>query len=74
MLLAEYRFCYKKGKLGHAKNHAAYILREENYTSRKEELVYKESGNMEMFDGTSAVKFGNMLILMRELILLYIEK
>lgn len=57
MLLAEYRFCYKKGKLGHAKNHAAYILREENYTSRKEELVYKESGNMEMFDGTSAVKF-----------------
>ena len=57
MLLAEYRFCYKKGKLGHAKNHAAYILREENYTSRKEELVYKESGNMEMFDGTSAIKF-----------------
>lgn len=57
MLLAEYRFCYKKGKLGHAKNHAAYILREENYTSRKEELVYKESGNMEIFDGTSAVKF-----------------
>ncbi|WXZ69703.1 MobA/MobL family protein [Fusobacterium animalis] len=55
--MAEYRFCYKKGKLGHAKNHAAYILREENYTSRKEELVYKESGNMEMFDGTSAVKF-----------------
>lgn len=57
MLLAEYRFCYKKGKLGYAKNHAAYILREENYTSRKEELVYKESGNIEMFDGTSAVKF-----------------
>ena len=57
MLLAEYRFCYKKGKLGYAKSHAAYILREENYTSRKEELVYKESGNMEMFDGTSAVKF-----------------
>jgi len=55
--LAEYRFCYKKGKLGYAKNHAAYILREENYASRKEELVYKESGNMEMFDGTSAVKF-----------------
>ena len=57
MLLAEYRFCYKKGKLGYAKSHAAYILREENYTSRKEELVYKETGNMEMFDGTSAVKF-----------------
>lgn len=57
MLLAEYRFCYKKGKLGYAKNHAAYILREENYTSRKEELVYKESGNIEMFDGTSALKF-----------------
>lgn len=55
--MAEYRFCYKKGKLGYAKSHAAYILREENYTSRKEELVYKESGNMEMFDGTSAVKF-----------------
>ncbi|WP_339120239.1 MobA/MobL family protein [Fusobacterium nucleatum] len=55
--MAEYRFCYKKGKLGYAKNHAAYILREENYTSRKEELVYKESGNIEMFDGTSAVKF-----------------
>ena len=55
--MAEYRFCYKKGKLGYAKNHAAYILREENYASRKEELVYKESGNMEMFDGTSAVKF-----------------
>mgnify|MGYP000878344030 CR=1 FL=1 len=57
MLLAEYRFCYKKGKLGYAKSHAAYILREENYTSRKEELVYKESGNMEIFDGTSAIKF-----------------
>lgn len=57
MLLAEYRFCYKKGKLGYAKNHAAYILREENYTSRKEELVYKESGNIEMFDGTSVLKF-----------------
>ena len=55
--MAEYRFCYKKGKLGYAKNHAAYILREENYASRKEELVYKESGNMEMFDGTSAIKF-----------------
>ncbi|WYA00490.1 MobA/MobL family protein [Fusobacterium nucleatum] len=55
--MAEYRFCYKKGKLGYAKNHAAYILREENYTSRKEELVYKESGNIEMFDGTSALKF-----------------
>lgn len=57
MLLAEYRFCYKKGKLGYAKNHAAYILREEKYTSKKEELVYKEAGNMEMFDGTSALKF-----------------
>lgn len=55
--MAEYRFHYKKGKLGYAREHAAYILREENYISKKEELIYSESGNMNFFDGTSAVKF-----------------
>lgn len=55
--MAEYRFHYKKGKLGYAKEHAAYILREDNYTSKIEELVYSESGNMNFFDGTSAIKF-----------------
>lgn len=55
--MAEYRFSYKTGKLGYAKSHAEYILREGNYTSKKEDLIYKEYGNMNFVDGTSAVKF-----------------
>lgn len=55
--MATYRLCYKKGKIGYARNHAAYILREENYTSKKEDLVFADTGNMNFTDGTSAVKF-----------------
>lgn len=56
MQMATYRLCYKKGKKGYAKNHAAYILREENYKG-KEDLVYKESGNIPFIDGNNAIKF-----------------
>ena len=58
--MAEYRLHYKKGKIGYAKDHALYILREKNYKV-KEDLIYKESGNLETissdFDGSLAVKF-----------------
>ena len=55
--MAEYRLHYKIGKVGYSKAHAEYILRENKY-SKKEDLVYKESGNMDcIIDGTSAVEF-----------------
>ncbi|MEG2487030.1 MAG: MobA/MobL family protein [Cetobacterium sp.] len=55
--MAEYRLHYKYGKVGMAKAHAEYILRENKY-NKKEDLVYKESGNMEcVIDGTSAIDF-----------------
>ena len=58
--MAEYRLHYKKGKIGYAKDHALYILREKNYKV-KEDLIYKESGNFETissdFEGSLAVKF-----------------
>ena len=55
--MAEYRLHYKIGKVGYSKAHAEYILRENKY-SKKEDLVYKESGNMNcIIDGTSAVEF-----------------
>ena len=55
--MAEYRLHYKTGKVGYSKAHAEYILRENKY-SKKEDLVYKESGNMDcIIDGTSAVEF-----------------
>lgn len=56
MQMGAYRLCYKKGKKGYAKNHAAYILREEKYRG-KEDLVYKESGNIPFADGSNAIKF-----------------
>lgn len=56
MQMGTYRLCYKKGKKGYAKNHAAYILREENYKG-KEDLVYKECGNIPFTDGSNAIKF-----------------
>lgn len=43
--MAEYRLHYKKGIVGYAKTHAEYILRENNY-KYKEDLIYKESGNI----------------------------
>lgn len=56
--MAEYRLHYKKGKVGVAKAHAEYILRENKYSKAKEDLVYKESGNMDcIVDGTSAIDF-----------------
>lgn len=58
--MAEYRLHYKKGKIGYAKNHALYILREKNYKT-KEDLIYKENGNFETisstYDDNLAVKF-----------------
>jgi len=56
--LATYRLCYKKGKVGYSKNHAAYIQREDGYQSKEEDLVYTESGNMNFNGETiSAKKF-----------------
>ncbi|WP_047394820.1 MobA/MobL family protein [Cetobacterium sp. ZOR0034] len=56
--MAEYRLHYKKGKVGVAKAHAEYILRENKYSKAKEDLIYKESGNMDcIIDGTSAIDF-----------------
>lgn len=54
--MAEFRLCYKRGKVGYAKNHAAYILRENNYKA-KEDLVFKQSGNMTFIDGNNALAF-----------------
>ena len=58
--MAEYRLHYKKGKVGYAKEHAEYILREKKYKA-KEDLIYKESGNFNLInsklDGNLAVKF-----------------
>ena len=54
--MAEFRLCYKRGKVGYAKNHAAYILRENNYKA-KEDLIFKESGNMSFIDGNNALAF-----------------
>ena len=56
--MATYRLCYKKGKVGYSKNHAAYIQREDGYQSKEEDLVYTESGNMNFNGETiSAKKF-----------------
>ena len=44
--MAIYRLCYKKGKVGYSKNHAAYIQREDGYQSKEEDLIYTKSGNM----------------------------
>lgn len=54
--MAEYRLCYKRGKVGYAKNHAAYILREKDYKV-KEDLIFKQSGNMAFIDGNNALAF-----------------
>ncbi|MGF6906813.1 MobA/MobL family protein [Fusobacterium sp. PH5-44] len=55
--MAEYRLCYKKGKKGYAQNHAEYIMRENGYKG-KEDLVYKESGNMPVFvDESNVIDF-----------------
>lgn len=54
--MAEFRLCYKRGKVGYAKNHAAYILRENDYKA-KEDLVFKQSGNMKFIDGNNALAF-----------------
>lgn len=54
--MAEFRLCYKRGKVGYAKNHAAYILRENDYKA-KEDLVFKQSGNMSFIDGNNALAF-----------------
>lgn len=54
--MAEFRLCYKRGKVGYAKNHAAYILRENDYKA-KEDLIFKQSGNMSFIDGNNALAF-----------------
>lgn len=49
--MAIYRLKAKNGSIGHGLAHAEYILREGKYSkgTKKEELVYKESGNMPSF-------------------------
>lgn len=47
--MAEYRLHFKRGKAGRACRHAEYILRENNYKGKTEDLIYKESGNMDSF-------------------------
>ncbi|WP_028857154.1 MobA/MobL family protein [Psychrilyobacter atlanticus] len=49
--MAIYRLKAKNGSVGHGLPHAEYILREGKYSkgTKKEELVYKESGNMPSF-------------------------
>lgn len=55
--MAIYKLTSKVGSVSYAKAHAGYILRENGYEG-KEDLVYKESGNMEwMTDGSSALDF-----------------
>lgn len=54
--MATYRLCYKKGKVGYSKNHAAYIQREDGYQSKEEDLVYTESGNMNFNGETVSTK------------------
>lgn len=56
--MAEYRLSYKRGKVGYAKEHAAYILREGKYKT-KEDLIYKQSGNIQFIDGNNALDFWN---------------
>lgn len=48
--MAEYRLHFKRGKAGKSLSHAEYILRENNYKGKTEDLVYKESGNMDKFN------------------------
>lgn len=54
--MAEYRLSYKRGKVGYAGSHAAYILREGKY-KYKEDLIYKEYGNLPKFSGNNALNF-----------------
>lgn len=54
--MAEYRLSYKRGKSGYANSHAAYILREHKY-QYKEDLIYKEYGNLPKFSGNNALDF-----------------
>lgn len=47
--MATYHLSFKKGKCGYAVAHVNYILREGKYSEKrsgKEDLVYKESGNL----------------------------
>lgn len=48
VIMATYHFSLKQGKVGKAKMHCDYINREGRYANgkMKEELVYKESGNL----------------------------
>lgn len=54
--MAEYRLSYKRGKVGYVGSHAAYILRESKY-KYKEDLIYKEYGNLPQFSGNNALDF-----------------
>lgn len=51
VIMATYHFSLKQGKVGKAKMHCDYINREGRYANgkMKEELVYKESGNLPMW-------------------------
>ena len=56
--MATYHFALKQGKVGNAKLHCDYINREGKYArgTKKEELAYKESGNLPHW-ATSAAMF-----------------
>ncbi|MCS5420306.1 MULTISPECIES: MobA/MobL family protein [Psychrilyobacter] len=59
--MAIYRLKAKNGSVGHGLAHAEYILREGKYSkgTKKEELVYKESGNIPNFGKEDPKEFWN---------------
>lgn len=59
--MAIYRLKAKNGSVGHGLAHAEYILREGKYSkgTKKEELEYKESGNMPNFGKEDPKEFWN---------------
>lgn len=58
-VVANYRLSMKIGKIGYAKPHAEYVLREGKYSKghKKEDLQYKESGNMPNWALDNPVEF-----------------
>ncbi len=57
--MANYRLSMKLGKIGYAKPHAEYVLREGKYAKghKREDLQYKESGNMPKWALDNPIEF-----------------
>ncbi len=57
--MANYRLSMKIGKIGYAKPHAEYVLRVGKYAKghKREDLQYKESGNMPEWALDDPIKF-----------------